>query len=84
MRFSVLWQNTQKQRAPQILRLPCPAENMQQLLSSLEERDRQLIFLRYYRRKTQTEVARRLGMTQVQVSRREKRILQSMRQQLLD
>ena len=58
--------------------------SLQQLLSSLEERDRQLIFLRYYRRKTQTEVARRLGMTQVQVSRREKRILQSMRQQLLD
>ena len=57
--------------------------SLQQLLSSLEERDRQLIFLRYYRRKTQTEVARRLGMTQVQVSRREKRILQSMRQQLL-
>ena len=41
--------------------------SLQQLLSSLEERDRQLIFLRYYRRKTQTEVARRLGMTQVQV-----------------
>lgn len=58
--------------------------SLQQLLSSLEERDRQLIFLRYYRRKTQTEVARRLGMTQVQVSRREKRILKSMRQQLLD
>ena len=58
--------------------------SLQQLLSSLEERDRQLIFLRYYRRKTQTEVARRLGMTQVQVSRREKRPLQSMRQQLLD
>ena len=56
---------------------------LHQLLSSLEERDRRLIFLRYYRGKTQTEVARRLGMTQVQVSRREKRILQSMREQLV-
>ena len=57
--------------------------SLHQLLSSLEERDRLLIFLRYYRGKTQTEVARRLGMTQVQVSRREKRILQSMREQLI-
>ena len=57
--------------------------SLHQLLSSLEERDRCLIFLRYYRGKTQTEVARRLGMTQVQVSRREKRILQTMREQLI-
>ena len=49
----------------------------------MEERDRKLIFLRYYRGKTQTEVARCLGMTQVQVYRREKRILQAMREQMV-
>ena len=43
-----------------------------------------LIRLRYFKGKTQVETAAVLGMTQVQVSRREKRILQSMRQQLLD
>lgn len=58
--------------------------SLQQLLAALEERDRRLILLRYYRGQTQTEVARRLGMTQVQVSRREKRILQTMRSQLLE
>ena len=56
--------------------------SLQQLLAALEERDRKLIFLRYYRGKTQTEVARCLGMTQVQVSRREKRILPAMREQM--
>ena len=60
-----------------------PAANSKRLLAALEERDRKLIFLRYYRGKTQTEVARCLGMTQVQVSRREKRILQSMREQMV-
>ena len=57
--------------------------SLQQLLAALEERDRKLIFLRYYRGKTQTEVARCLGMTQVQVSRREKRILQAMRARMV-
>ena len=57
--------------------------SLQQLLAALEERDRELIFLRYYRGKTQTEVARCLGMRQVQVSRREKRILQTMREQMV-
>ena len=57
--------------------------SLRQLLAALEERDRKLIFLRYYRGKTQTEVARCLGMTQVQVSRREKRILQAMREQMV-
>lgn len=53
-----------------------------QLLEALEERDRRLIELRYYQGKTQTEVAQQLGMTQVQVSRREKRLLLSMREKL--
>ncbi len=56
---------------------------LRQLLSRLDEHDRELIFLRYYRRLTQSETARRLGMTQVQVSRREKKILTRMREELL-
>lgn len=50
-----------------------------QLIDELSERDRQIIILRYYQDKTQTEVARILGISQVQVSRIEKKILLSMR-----
>lgn len=50
------------------------------ILRSMEERDQKLIAYRYYQGKTQTETARLLGMTQVQVSRREKKILAYMRQ----
>lgn len=53
-----------------------------QALSNLEERDRKLIRLRYYENKTQTQTAAVLGMTQVQVSRREKKILLALRQEL--
>ena len=48
-------------------------------ISDLEERDREIINYRYYKNKTQTETAKILGMTQVQVSRREKVILKEMR-----
>jgi len=51
------------------------------ILEGLEERDRLLISYRYYQRKTQAETAALLGMTQVQVSRREKKLLAYMRQQ---
>lgn len=54
-----------------------------QLLSQLEERDQRLIFLRYFQGQTQTQVAKELSMTQVQVSRREKKILLSLREKLL-
>lgn len=53
---------------------------LQQLLNSLEERDKQLILLRYFENKTQMEVAERLGISQVQVSRLEKRILRRMKE----
>lgn len=53
---------------------------LQQLLSSLQEQERRLIVLRYYRNRTQTEVAAILGISQVQVSRLEKKILLRMRQ----
>ncbi len=53
---------------------------LEQLLAALEPRDRELIQLRYFQNKTQTEVASRLGISQVQVSRLEKRILLRMRE----
>lgn len=53
--------------------------SLRRALAKLEERDRRLIFLRYFRDRTQTETAAELGMTQVQVSRREKKLLAAMR-----
>ena len=56
---------------------------LQQLLGELEPKDRKLIILRYFREKTQVETAALLGMTQVQVSRREKKLLQQMREKMV-
>ncbi len=53
---------------------------LSQLLSELEGEERELICLRYFQGKTQTDVAARLGISQVQVSRLEKRILRRMRE----
>ena len=55
---------------------------IQELIDNLAERDKKIIILRYYKGKTQNEVAENLGMTQVQVSRIEKKILLEMRQKL--
>lgn len=52
---------------------------LEQLLSELDEEEKKLIALRYFQDKTQVEVARLLGISQVQVSRLEKRILLRMR-----
>ena len=51
-------------------------------LEKLEEGDRELIRLRFYKGLTQTRTAELLGMTQVQVSRREKKLLLHLRQRL--
>ncbi|MCI8384517.1 MAG: SigB/SigF/SigG family RNA polymerase sigma factor [Clostridia bacterium] len=53
-----------------------------QLMNSLETRDKEIILLRYYKEKTQAQVAKILGITQVQVSRIERRILGNMRTKL--
>lgn len=45
-------------------------------------RDKKLIYLRFFRCKTQSETAKNLGMTQVQVSRREKVLLKSLKEKL--
>ena len=55
---------------------------LQQVLESLSQNDRSLIELRYFRRKTQQATADTLGMTQVQVSRRERLILRELRRLL--
>ncbi|MEO3945256.1 RNA polymerase sporulation sigma factor SigF [Gorillibacterium sp. CAU 1737] len=51
-------------------------------IERLNERERLIVYLRYYRDQTQSEVAGRLGISQVQVSRLEKKILQSIREQI--
>lgn len=50
-----------------------------EVLDSLEEKEQKLIRLRYFDEKTQSQAAKELSMTQVQVSRLEKKILQKMR-----
>jgi RNA polymerase sporulation-specific sigma factor len=52
------------------------------LIENLEEREREIILLRYYKNKTQMQVAKILGISQVQVSRIEKKILNSMKQKI--
>ena len=55
---------------------------LRQLLGELGERERELLSLRYFGNKTQGEVGKMLGISQVQVSRMEKRILQELRKRL--
>ncbi len=55
-----------------------------QLLDELQGTEKELILLRYFQGKTQVEIARRLGISQVQVSRLEKKILQKMREKVLE
>ena len=52
-------------------------------IGSLPERERQIIVLRYFKDMTQQQVAQRVGISQVQVSRIEKRVLREMRGSLL-
>ena len=52
---------------------------LEQLLGTLNAKERQLIYMRYFQDRTQTDVARERNMTQVQVSRMEKKLLSRMR-----
>lgn len=56
---------------------------IQQLIKDLEDREKEVIILRYYKEKTQMQVAKILGITQVQVSRIEKKVLNSMKVKLV-
>ena len=49
------------------------------MLDKLDKRERQIIVLRYFKEKTQSQVAQIVGVSQVQVSRIEKRVLEKMR-----
>lgn len=55
-----------------------------QLIENLEARDKEIILLRFYKEKTQSQVAKILGITQVQVSRIERKILGNMRNKLIE
>lgn len=55
---------------------------LRQLLDELDETERKLIALRYFKEKTQSAVAEELGISQVQVSRLEKKILQKLRKNI--
>lgn len=56
--------------------------SLEQAVSLLEDNDRKIITLRYYQNKTQTQTAKILNMTQVQVSRRERKILNIIREKM--
>ncbi len=56
---------------------------IQKMIEKLNDREKEIILLRFYKDKTQTEVAKILGISQVQVSRIEKRILTGMKEELV-
>ncbi|MDE6433995.1 MAG: SigF/SigG family RNA polymerase sporulation sigma factor [Lachnospiraceae bacterium] len=56
---------------------------VEELMEQLEDMEERIIKLRYFENKTQTEIAKEIGISQVQVSRMEKRILLKMRQKLI-
>lgn len=55
---------------------------LKEIINDLNERDKKIILLRYYRDKTQNEVAKMLGVSQVQVSRLETKILAEIKKKL--
>ena len=55
---------------------------LSQVINNLNAREKQIIILRFYKDKTQTEVGKLLGISQVQVSRMEKSVLEKMKQRL--
>lgn len=54
---------------------------LDEILKKLDARERQLIYMRYFKDMTQTEIAAEIGISQVQVSRMEKRILKQLKDQ---
>lgn len=58
--------------------------SLREVLRTLQPEEQKLIYLRFFQNKTQSETAKVLGTTQVQISRRERKILAKLRQQLLE
>ena len=56
---------------------------LKETLKSLDKRDKKIILLRFFRDKTQSEIAKVLGVSQVQVSRLENKVLETIREKLL-
>ncbi len=56
---------------------------VKKLIEDLQEKDREVILLRFYKNKTQTQVSKILGISQVQVSRTERKILNNMKKALM-
>jgi len=57
---------------------------LKEILGKLSPKERRIIMLRYFEEKTQMEIAKEIGVSQVQVSRIEKKIIQSIRENLLE
>ncbi len=55
---------------------------IRKVMEALDDTGRKLIYMRYFQEKTQTDIAKKLGISQVQVSRLEKKILLQMREKL--
>ena len=55
---------------------------LEELIEQLGDKEKEIILRRYYENQTQTEIAKALNISQVQVSRLEKRILRQMREKL--
>lgn len=56
---------------------------LREIIDKLDERDKKIIILRYYRDKTQSEIAKELGVSQVQISRLEAKLLERMKKELV-
>ena len=56
---------------------------VEQVLNELDEIERNIIIMRYFQDKTQSEIAKKLGISQVQVSRMEKKILFNLKKKIL-
>ena len=61
----------------------CERVSLEEAIKKLDENEREIVSLRFFKLKTQVETAKILGMTQVQVSRKEKKILEKLRRLLL-
>ncbi len=83
-------ENGDEQKTQLIDRLAAPSENekmleyvsLKEAINLLDAKERQIITMRYFQDRTQTEVAKAIGISQVQVSRIEKRILKQMKEAL--
>ena len=56
---------------------------LKEVIEGLDEKDQKIIILRYFKDKTQTDIAKELGISQVQVSRLEKKIIGKMRREII-